>query len=89
MRSNKNVIREQKNATQLSLLQKVPTCSQVIKQKIPHYSWESAGMSAFVLYILSISHTPAIQKLESWWVHCTEKGYYSRAKQPTATSLNI
>ncbi len=36
-----------------NVLQKVPTCSQVIhkqKNEISHYSWENAGMSALVLY---------------------------------------
>ncbi len=67
-----------KNATHLSLLHKVPTCSQVIhkpKKKIPHYSWESAGISALVLYTMSISQTPAFQKLESRWGCCTKQDY--------------
>ncbi len=58
-----------KNVTQLSLLRKVPTCSQVIHKqtnKISQYSWESAGMSALVL---SISQTAAFQKVQVGVLH--------------------
>ena len=49
-----------KAATQLNLLQ---NCNIYIIHNIntPHYSWEIQGMSALVLYSMSISQTPAFQ----------------------------
>lgn len=63
-----------KNAAQFSELHKVPICSQVIHKlkEIPHYSWESQEISASVLYTMSISQTPAFQKLESRLGSCTK-----------------
>ncbi len=50
-----------KNATQLSLLQKAPPCSQITyKQKIKYLTIHG---KILVLYTLSISLTPAFQKV--------------------------
>lgn len=60
------------NATQLSFFF-CKKCLLVDWSYIIHLKVQ--GMSASALYTMSISQTPAFQKLESCWGYCTKQGY--------------